>query len=285
MCKSQNRHGIATDKQLQIESLHHPHNRYYSMLEMPQIPILLSISSSNHYCNAVTKHFFHSGSEITGGIAIIEKSRLGLGNAGGIVSRLQRTPYEKPRRAGRLFWLQQPFCEEWRWHAYCIISRNRLLYRRRKKQRRFPFNKALHPRCQERRNLNHPTFIICTNSWKTGQRDSTRLVMSWTTRWLRANWKSFRQPLTAFRPCPNRFLHGVVCYHRNRGNGGRRRLVKEFLPIRSGSGNLWFIARSSIQTIRSFILTIRSSWVITKPRTAPIFSSHRVPYLLNPTKW
>lgn len=149
---------------------------------MPQIPILLSISSSNHYCNAVTKHFFYSGSEIAGSTAIIEESRLGLGNARGIMSRLQRTAYEKPGRAGRLFWLQQPFREEWRWHAYCLISRNRLLYRRRKKQRRLPFNKPLLLRCQERRNPNRPIFIICTNSWKTGQRDSTRLVMSWTTR-------------------------------------------------------------------------------------------------------
>ena len=182
MCKSQNRHGIATDKQLQIESLHHPHNRFHSIWEMPQIPILLSISSSNHYCNAVTKHFFHSGGEIAGGTAIIEESRLGLGNARGIMSRLQRTAYEKPGRAGRLFWLQQPFREEWRWHAYCLISQNRLPYRRRKKQRRLPFNKPLLLRCQERRNPNRPIFIICINSWKTGQRDSTRLVMSWTTR-------------------------------------------------------------------------------------------------------
>ena len=149
---------------------------------MPQIPILHSISSSNHYCNAVTKHFFHFGSEIAGGTVIIEESRLGLGNARGIMSRLQRTAYEKPRRAGRLFWLQQPFREEWRWHAYCLISQHRLLHRKRKKRRRFPFNKLLLLRCQERRNLNHPTFIICINSWKTGQRDSTRLVMSWMTR-------------------------------------------------------------------------------------------------------
>ena len=105
MCKSQNRHGIAADKQLQIESRHHPHNRFHSIWEMPQIPILLSISSSSHYCNAATKHFFYPGSEIVGGTAIIEESRLGLGNARGIVSRLQRTPYEKSRRAGRLFWL------------------------------------------------------------------------------------------------------------------------------------------------------------------------------------
>lgn len=149
---------------------------------MPQIPILLSISSSNHYYNAATKHFFHSGSEIVGGTAIIEESRLGLGNARGIMSRLQRTPYEKPRRTGRLFWLQQPFREEWRWYAYCLISQNRLLYRRRKKQRRLPFNKPLLLRCQERRNLIRPTSITCINSWKTGQRDSTRPVMSWMTR-------------------------------------------------------------------------------------------------------
>ena len=149
---------------------------------MPHNPLLHSISSSNHYCNAVTKHFFHFGSEIAGGTVIIEESRLGLGNARDIMSRLQRTAYEKPRRAGRLFWLQQPFREEWRWHAYCLISQHRLLHRKRKKRRRFPFNKLLLLRCQERRNLNHPTFIICINSWKTGQRDSTRLVMSWMTR-------------------------------------------------------------------------------------------------------